>query len=95
MGEPRLTVPAERDLIDIWVFIAEDNYDAAEAFIARIHALCRKLAQSPGMGRPRPEIGERVLSFGIGRYSIFYWEVAGGIEVLRVVHDSRHIPSLQ
>ena len=33
MGVVNYTVPAERDLIDIWLYIAEDNMEAADTLI--------------------------------------------------------------
>jgi len=94
VGNVTYTVPAERDLIDIWLYIAEDNLDAADRFIDRIYALCKKLAESTGMGRLRPDAGARVRSFGIGAYTIFYLPTDDGIEIQRVVNDSRNLKNL-
>ena len=91
MGRVNYTVPAERDLIDIWLYIAEDDHYAADRFIGRIYVLCMKLAKSTGMGRLRPEAGTHVRSFGIGTYTIFYLPVDGGIEIQRVLNDSRKL----
>jgi plasmid stabilization system protein ParE len=43
------SVPAKRDLLEIWIYIAEDNMDAADATERRIRGFCDKLAKSPGM----------------------------------------------
>lgn len=91
MGKVNYTIPAERDLIDIWLFIADDNYDAADRFIESVYALCVKLAESTGMGRLRPEAGARVRSFGIGAYTVYYLPTDDGIEIQRILSDSRDI----
>lgn len=94
MGKVNYTIPAERDLIDIWLFIADDNYDAADRFIDSVYALCVKLAETTGMGRLRPEAGALVRSFGIGAYTVYYLPTDDGIEVQRVLSDSRDIKKI-
>lgn len=94
MGQVSCTVPAERDLTDIWLYIAEDNMEAADTFVDRVHSVFKKLADVPAMGRIRPELGVRVRSFGTGSYTILYLPVEGGIEVLRVVHGARDFDTL-
>lgn len=64
------TVPAKRDLVEIWVYIAEDNMDAADAMDSRIRQVCDKLDQSPALGKLRPELGEEIRTFGVGNYVI-------------------------
>lgn len=94
MGKVNYTIPAERDLIDIWLFIADDNYDAADPFIESVYALCVELAESTGMGRLRPEAGARVRSFGIGAYTVYYLPTDDGIEIQRILSDSRDIKKI-
>jgi toxin ParE1/3/4 len=59
-------IPAKRDLVEIWVYIAEDNMDAADAMDSRIRRVCDKLDQAPAMGKLRPELGVEIRSFGVG-----------------------------
>jgi toxin ParE1/3/4 len=94
VGKVNYTIPAERDLIDIWLFIADDNYDAADRFIESVYALCVKLAESTEMGRLRPEAGARVRSFGIGAYTVYYLPTDDGIEIQRILSDSRDIKKI-
>lgn len=65
------TIPAKRDLVGIWVYIAEDNIDAADAMEMRIHQVCAKLDNSPAMGKLRPELGAEIRTFGVGNYVIY------------------------
>jgi toxin ParE1/3/4 len=45
----------------------------------------------PASGRLRDELRPGVRSFPVGSYVVFYRAVAGTIEVLRVLHESRDI----
>lgn len=85
---------AEEDLLEIAFYIAEDNPEAATSFPERIERICALIASSPLIGRRRAELGPEVRSFPVDRYLIFYHPVRGGIEVLRVLHGARDIPSL-
>lgn len=80
---------AKRDLVEIWVYIAEDNIDAADATDERIRQLCVTLAESPAMGRLRPELGVDIRTFGTGNYVIYYVPSKRGIKVLRFAHSAR------
>ncbi len=83
------SVPAKRDLLEIWIYIAEDNMDAADATERRIRGFCDKLAKSPGMGKPRPDLGTDIRIFGVGNYMIYYRPSRKGVKILRVAHASR------
>lgn len=89
MSQPRLNERAEADLEDIWVHIAKDNPTNAARFVSRILQTCQRLAETPGMGRPRPELGAHLRSFVVGSYLIFYRPIEEGIEVVRVLHGRR------
>jgi plasmid stabilization system protein ParE len=47
-----LTEQAERDLNEIWIHIAEQSFDTADAVVAEIRAALELLASSPGVGAP-------------------------------------------
>jgi toxin ParE1/3/4 len=94
VSEVVLSELAEADLTDIWVFVAQDNPEAADRLIDQIYEKCQFLAGSPNAGRQRAELGLSIRSFAVGNYLIFYREGATGIEVARVLHGRRDIPSL-
>ncbi len=94
MSEVVLSELAEADLTDIWVFVAQDNAEAADRFVDQLHEKCRLLAGSPKAGRQRPELDPSIRSFAVGHYVIFYRASANGIEVARLLHGRRDIPSL-
>lgn len=50
------TAEAEEDLIDIWLYIAQDNPQAADGVLDAIDARSNALAASPYLGAARPEL---------------------------------------
>jgi len=85
------TAAAERDLSEIWEYIAEDNETAADKTLREIDAQCHVLGQYPKMGRDRSDIVPGVRSFPVGKYLIFYRETGQGIEIIRVLHGARNL----
>ncbi len=82
---------AEADLLEIWLYIAQDSPRAADRLLDRIEAQCRLLADNPRLGRARPEIAPDARAWIVGRYLILYRARDDGIEVVRVVHGAREI----
>ncbi|MGI8639094.1 MAG: type II toxin-antitoxin system RelE/ParE family toxin [Pyrinomonadaceae bacterium] len=85
---------AERDLNDIWDFIAESDEAQADKFIDLLFEKSELLAKFPEMGRTRHEFLINLRSFPVKNYLIFYLPVENGIEVLRVLHASRDISNV-
>ena len=94
MGEVRLTLQAQDDLIDIWMFTAEATREAADRLMDAIKEKCEMLASSPEMGKAREELAPSLRSFPSGRYIIFYRPTGNGIEVIRVLSGYRDIDAL-
>lgn len=86
-----LSPEAEEDLIDIWLYIAEDSPISADRFVERIHEKAMVLAEFPDMGVERPELAEMLRSFPLDRYILFYRESSEGIELVRVLRGSKDI----
>lgn len=63
---------AEEDLIDLWLYIAEDSPLNADRFLDRLNEMAQKLAEAPGMGKDRPEIAPALKSFPLESYVLFY-----------------------
>jgi toxin ParE1/3/4 len=72
MSRSELTDRAEADLEDIWVHIARDSPADATRFINRILERCERLADMPGTGRSRSDLGPNLRSVALGNYLIFY-----------------------
>lgn len=90
-GNIRRRPLARQDLIEIWLYIAEDNEGAADRFLSRIEDTLDMLAENPLAGRDRSELAERLRSFPIGNYLVFYRPEADGIDVVRVLNGYRDI----
>jgi toxin ParE1/3/4 len=84
----------ERDLLDIWSHIAEDNEPAAERVLRRIEDRCQLYAAQPFMGQPHPELGSTVRAFAVGSYVVVYEPMEDGIALLLVTHGARNIRRL-
>ena len=94
MAEIKRTAQAEEDLIDIWVYIAQDNVSAADSLLDRIEEKFFLLADQPRLGPRRPDIAPELRYFPIGSYLVLYREIPAGIEIVRVVHGARRLTSL-
>ncbi len=82
---------AELDLIDILVHIGRHNSAAADRFADEVDQKCQLLAQFPGIGDKRDDLGADVRGFALGNYVLFYRPIDGGIELLRVLYGGRRI----
>ncbi len=49
------------------------------------------MSQNLGLGRQRPELLLDLWSFPIGNYVVFYQQIEGGIDVIRLFYGSRDI----
>jgi toxin ParE1/3/4 len=91
---------ARRDVIEIRRYIAQDNPEVAEAFHDVFQKTCAALLDLPEMGSRRtfgnPELsGLRMLLVPkFEKYLIFYLNNDDGLEIVRVVHGARDLPSL-
>jgi toxin ParE1/3/4 len=87
----RFTPLAEADLIDIAMYIAQDNPERALSFVDELEEQCQKLGRNPLIGAQRPELGEALRVWPHGRYLIFYQPNASTVTIARVLHSSRDI----
>jgi toxin ParE1/3/4 len=85
---------AELDLLDIWDYIADDSPDRADDFLDRIESKLMTLAQNSGLGRERSDLLLDLRSFPIDNYVVFYQQIEGGIDVIRLLHGSRDIEEI-
>jgi toxin ParE1/3/4 len=88
------TTQAEEDLIDIWIYIAQDNPGAADRVLDDIDERFHALADNPLMGRLRPDIAPELRYFTVGKYLILYRTVQDGVQIVRVIHGARDLPHL-
>lgn len=89
-----LTARAERDLIDIWLAIAEDSPVNADRFIDRLSERIDGLADFPDRGALRRDIAAGLRMLVEGNYLILYRVKNNSVEVKRIVHGARQIEAL-
>lgn len=94
MKRVRVSDAAKQDRLEIWFHIASDNPAAADALLEDLDTKLRMLADSPGLGRMRPELGAQIRHFPVGNYLIFYSQLPDGISVLRILHGARRLENL-
>ena len=88
------TAQAEEDLIDIWLYIAQDNPAAADRLLDKIDGKILLLAEQPAIGRAREDIAPDLRFLPIGKYLILYRIILDGIEIVRVVQGARNLKDL-
>jgi toxin ParE1/3/4 len=88
------------DIVDQALFIGKSSARTAERFFDAVEGTLQTLSQMPGMGAPRDFASRRLKGMrmmpvdGFEKHLIFYMPVENGIEVVRVLHASRDIPSV-
>ncbi|MFC7555996.1 type II toxin-antitoxin system RelE/ParE family toxin [Pseudoroseomonas wenyumeiae] len=92
---PRLVIlPAARaDLIEIGDFIALDNPERALSFLMDLERVMRAAAERPGSFPARDDLYPGVRAARHGRYLIFFVEAREEVQVVRVLHGARDLPS--
>jgi plasmid stabilization system protein ParE len=98
MTRYRLTPQAFDDFFDIWSYIAQDNPAAADGVKETIYLACERLADSPLIGTVRKDLTELPVRFWLltpyPNYFIVYDPEAKPLQVIRILHRARNIPSL-
>ena len=98
MARYRLSEAAAADIDALWLYVAEHGgVDTADRLIDAIMDGIRLLADHPGMGRARDELAPGLRSLPTAEYPdylIFYRRARGAIEIVRVLHGGRDLPSL-
>jgi toxin ParE1/3/4 len=92
----RVAPAAERDLDEIWYYVAKESgsFDIADRLIDTISGRFFLLAGFPYLGRRRDEFGFGFRSFAVGEYIIVYVVEAEDVLVLRTLHGRRDIDAL-
>ena len=80
------------DRLAIFIWIAEDNPQAAADVDDRIEAAAQRLKDFPNSGRPGRIEGTRELVIGRTPYIAPYQIIGDTVRVLRVIHGARMWP---
>ena len=95
MSDYILAPKVPTDLAEIWRHIAEDNPEAADRVLDAISAAFIKLAEMPGMGYRRSDLGDDALRvWPVFSYLIIYRFKAEPLEIVRVLSGYRDIAAL-
>jgi toxin ParE1/3/4 len=68
--------------------------EVGERLIRRFLRAFRRIAGSPEMGRPRPELRQRLRSHPMPPYLIFYKTGHDHITVVRLVHERQNLAKI-
>ena len=79
------------DLREIWDYIAQDNERAAEQLLMTFKRKLQTLATMPEMGKDESDLGDKLRSFPVGSYMLFYRGVENGVLHVRAIHGARDI----
>ena len=85
---------ARNDLRDIWLYIARDNSTAADRLLDRIDKVVSMLGENPDLGERQDHLKVGLRRFVVLHYLIFYEEIEGGIQIVRILHGARDIDDL-
>ncbi|MEQ5806029.1 type II toxin-antitoxin system RelE/ParE family toxin [Alteromonas sp. NFXS44] len=88
MESYKLSELAEEDLrLIVARTIADWGQPQAEKYVLLLHETMLQIANSPHMGRTRPELYENTMSFPVGKHIVYYLKVEAGIEIARILHQ--------
>jgi plasmid stabilization system protein ParE len=91
----RYTASAENDLLDAWLFIAEENQSAADRLFDTINEEATRLLAHPEMGVRRSELANGIRMWPTSTpYLLFYYPDDEGIIVARILHHARDVQSI-
>lgn len=89
MATLELSLAAENDLLDILEYTQRQWGERQRVkYQAQLRNRMLQLAEKPNMGRRNIQINKDILYYHEGRHFLFYKSIPGGIEIVRVLHDS-------
>lgn len=95
-----ITPKASQDLDNLFDYVAQNNPDAALRFFDATRQTIAQLAQTPGMGSPYPVNNPHLTGLrkwgikGFEKYLIFYLSLDKLLEVVRILHAARDLPTI-
>jgi len=89
MNRYRLTRLARLGILEIWLKMAAESEDSADTYVDRLVRHFRLLADYPGSGRRREELGSGYRSVSVGEYVVLFRMVRSQVLLMQVVHRDR------
>lgn len=62
-----------------------------DAYLGKLNERLRRLAENPQIGLVRDDVRHGYRSAKAGRHLIFYRDIDGGIEVVRILHENMDV----
>jgi|SRR5579883_2510063 len=90
----KISKQAEKDLEDIWFYLAERSPDEADKLLDEIQARFLRLLQFPEIGVAREDLAPKLRSLLLKDYLIFYRLSGRSIEIIRILHGSRDVENI-
>lgn len=92
MADYELSVKAEQDLTEIYVFSYTNFGEAkADAYLLGLEDCIYRLAENPLLGRSIDHIRKGYLRYEYIAHSVFYKPKKRGITVVRILHGAMNI----
>lgn len=90
-----LSADAERDIDDIWDYLAsEASISIADRTVRSIESKCRLLKEQPFIGPARDDLIAGMRSILVHPYVVFYRVSLTSVEIVRVLHQRRDTESI-
>jgi plasmid stabilization system protein ParE len=95
MSTTQFAQSAQTDLLEAWLFIAEQDQSAADRVLDTIENEANILLTQPFMGRSRPELADGIRSWPTSTpYILYYVVTTDGITVVRALHHARDVQQI-
>ena len=95
MSDFVLTEAADRDLNEIWDYIADQSIEQADTVAAEIRDALDLLASAPTIGHRRADVKDaRYRSWRANRFIVAYFPDTRPLQVIRIVGGHRDFRSL-
>lgn len=94
-GRFSLTHRAQRDIEDIWRYIAEDNPAAADRIETALYDAFAMLARNPQLGHKRVDLTRKPVRFwSVHSYMVIYDPRTQPLHILRVLSGYRDVSAI-
>jgi plasmid stabilization system protein ParE len=90
----QLSRRAVADLKEVWDYIAEDSFDAADRLLEDIDRAFQKLADMPRIGHRRPDLTSRDVFFWPVHSYLVVYKTSRPLRIVRVIHAKRDLSRL-
>jgi len=84
---------AEQDLEEILDYLDGQSTQAADRFARKLKESAQLHAIYPQIGATAEDFAPNLRYFTVKNYAVFYRPVPDGIEIIRIIHGARDLPS--